>query len=84
MTARFIAAWLLVNLLPFSAFGFALFVAGQYFDQKNTRQARLVLGALVAGLIATVFVTTSYAVVVYDPCNDPSYPTWLWWLTCVL
>lgn len=84
MIARLIATWLIYNLIPFSVFGIVLAWAGHHFDQQNTRASRLIFGGIVAGLIGTVFVTTGAAVVVYNPCNDPNYPAWLWWLTCWL
>jgi hypothetical protein len=84
VTSRLIASWLLLNLLPFSAFGMALVAAGIYFDRRNTYVSRLVFGLLVAGLIVTTCVTTGYAAVIYDYCSDPNIPAWLWWLNCAL
>jgi hypothetical protein len=85
MTASHIAAWFLLNLLPFSFFGWALMWAGLHYDRCRSRRSRLVLGMLVAALFAVTGCTTARSfAVVYDYCGDPNTPGWLWWLTCAL
>lgn len=98
MSASQIAVWLYLNLLPFSLLGIALaFLAMRERQTPMIAAAtRLVVGLLLASTLATTAIAASlhptlkYApsrhrmVVVYDPCKDPNYPAWLWWLTCVL
>lgn len=75
MTAQLLAAWLWVNLIPFSTIGTMLVIAGHCYDRVDTPQSRRVFAMLVAALIACVWLTWA---VVFDQCSVTS-GIW-WWL----
>jgi len=92
-----LAAWLWVNVVPFGLIGVALAMAGNLMLEGSRRQQRM-LAALVVALVLSTCCTTGYvahraqvtyrqthgAVVVYDFCNDPNIPYWLWLLDCLI
>lgn len=70
------AAWLYLNLVPFSVYGCLLAAAGYYYDQKRTPASRLIMALLVAGLLASASISAAQ---VYDMCNDPAWRDTWWW-----
>jgi hypothetical protein len=88
LVVRF-GVWLLLNLIPFSVFGMLLAWVG--FHTERPHGNRLLMGALVAGLLVSTSCTTAEVfanrwVVILDHCKSwpPEWPMWLWWATCAL
>jgi hypothetical protein len=78
VTAAQFAAWLTLNLIPFSVIGGALVVAGLYYDRINTPTSRRIFCGLVVALAGSS--ALSAATVIYDTCTDPAIVgTWWWW-----
>lgn len=95
--AQAIAAWLWLNVVPFSIVGLGLHAASHFLTEGSRRQQRA-FAALVVALVLSTGCTTAFvahreqvtyrqthgAIVIYDYCKDPNIPYWLWLLDCLL
>jgi hypothetical protein len=75
MTAVQFAAWLSMNLVPFSVIGGLLVMAGLHYDRVNTPASRRIFCGLVVAVASSALLS---AAVVYDECSNPTISTWLW------